>query len=147
MLLTITTGHKPATDLGYFLHKHPDRLQSFELSFGQAHVFYPEANEHHCAACLLLDVDPVGMVRGKRRDGNSSFLLGQYVNDRPYVASSFMSVAISQVFDRVSLTIPFGENSNSIAKTKKKSQKQGVWQKSSVLNIDFLRFFSPPQFS
>ncbi|MDX1929138.1 MAG: 3' terminal RNA ribose 2'-O-methyltransferase Hen1 [Pirellulaceae bacterium] len=98
MLLTIATDHSPATDLGYLLHKHPARLQSFDLSFGQAHVFYPEASEHRCEACLLLDVDPVGMIRGKRRDGNEAFSLGQYVNDRPYVASSFLSVAISQVY-------------------------------------------------
>ena len=96
MLLTISTQHEPATDLGYLLHKHPDRLQTFDLSFGTAHVYYPEVGQDRCAACLLLDVDPVGMVRGKNR--NQSFLLGQYVNDRPYVASSFMSVAISQVF-------------------------------------------------
>lgn len=96
MLLTISTQHEPATDLGYLLHKHPDRLQTFDLSFGKAHVFYPEAGQDRCAACLLLDVDPVGMARGKNR--SHSFLLGHYVNDRPYVASSFMSVAISQVF-------------------------------------------------
>lgn len=96
MLLTITTEHQPATDLGYLLHKHPARVQSFRLSFGEAHVFYPEATEDRCVVSLLLDVDPVGMIRGKRRD--SSFLLGHYVNDRPYVASSFMSVAVSQVF-------------------------------------------------
>jgi 3' terminal RNA ribose 2'-O-methyltransferase Hen1 len=96
MLLTISTAHTPATDLGYLLHKHPDRFQSFDLSFGQAHVFYPEVSEDRCSVCLLLDVDPVGMVRGRQPD--QSFLLGHYVNDRPYVASSFMSVAISQVF-------------------------------------------------
>ena len=96
MLLTISTTHEPATDLGYLLHKHPERCQSFELSFGQAHVFYPEVSEERTSAALLLDVDPVGMVRGKSRE--QSFLLGQYVNDRPYVASSFLSVAISQVF-------------------------------------------------
>lgn len=96
MLLTITTTHNPATELGYLLHKHPDRFQSFDLSFGKAHVFYPEVAEDRCAACILLDVDPVGMVRGRNR--NQSFLLGHYVNDRPYVASSFMSVAISQIF-------------------------------------------------
>ena len=65
MLLTITTTHRPATDLGYLLHKHPERFQSFDLSFGKAHVFYPEASAERCTACLLLDVDPVGMVRGK----------------------------------------------------------------------------------
>jgi 3' terminal RNA ribose 2'-O-methyltransferase Hen1 len=95
MLLTITTTHQPATDLGFLLHKHPNRLQSFELSFGKAHVFYPEASEERCTACLLLDVDAVGMVRGRHPD--QAFLLSQYVNDRPYVASSFLSVAISQV--------------------------------------------------
>lgn len=98
MLLTISTSieHRPATDLGFLLHKHPDRFQSFDLSFGQAHVFFPEVQDEFCTACLLLDVDPVDMVRGRKRD--QSFLLGHYVNDRPYVASSFMSVAISQVF-------------------------------------------------
>src|SRR5688572_18597189 len=95
MLLTISTTHQPATDLSYLLHKHPDPFQSFELSFGHAHVFYPEVSEDRTTAALLLDVDPVGMVRGKSRD--QGFLLGHYVNDRPYVASSFMSVAISQV--------------------------------------------------
>lgn len=96
MLLTISTTHSPATDLGFLLHKHPDRFQSFDLSFGKAHVFYPEVSEARCTAALLLDVDPVGMVRGKSRD--QRFLLGHYVNDRPFVASSFMSVAISQIF-------------------------------------------------
>ncbi len=94
MQLTITTTHRPATDLGYLLHKHPDRFQSYDLSFGQAHVFYPEATAERCRACLLLDLDPVGMVRGK---GQAEGLLDQYVNDRPYVASSLLSVAIAQV--------------------------------------------------
>jgi 3' terminal RNA ribose 2'-O-methyltransferase Hen1 len=96
MLLTISTTHNPATDLGHLLHKHPDRCQSFELSFGQAHVFYPESGDERCTACLLLDVDAVRLVRG-RGDWRGG-MLDQYVNDRPYVASSFMSVAISQVF-------------------------------------------------
>ena len=95
MLLTLTTTKRPATDLGYLLHKNPARCQSFPLSFGQAHVFYPEAAEDRCTAALLLDVDPVAMVRG--RGGVSRTVLAQYVNDRPYVASSFMSVAIAQV--------------------------------------------------
>lgn len=95
MLLAISTTHGPASDLGYLLHKHPDRFQSFDLSFGKAHVFYPELSDARATAAILLDVDPVGLVRGKGRE--ASFSLGQYVNDRPYVASSFMSVAISQV--------------------------------------------------
>jgi len=96
MLLTITTTHNPASDLGYLLHKHPDRCLSFDLSFGKAHVFYPEVGAERCSACLLLEVDTVGMVRGK--NANAGFALAQYVNDRPYAASSFMSVAIAQVF-------------------------------------------------
>jgi 3' terminal RNA ribose 2'-O-methyltransferase Hen1 len=96
MLLTITTTHRPASDLGFLLHKHPDRCQSFDLSFGKVHVFYPEVGSERCSACLLLDVDAVGMVRGK--SASTSFLLAQYVNDRPYAASSFMSVAIAQIF-------------------------------------------------
>ena len=93
MLLTLSTTHFPATDLGYLLHKHPDRCQTFDLSFGQAQVFYSEATVDRCTAVLLLEVDPVRLVRG--RSGAS---LEHYVNDRPYVASSFLSVAIAQVF-------------------------------------------------
>jgi 3' terminal RNA ribose 2'-O-methyltransferase Hen1 len=96
MLLTITTTHQPASDLGFLLHKHPDRCQSFDLSFGKARVFYPEVGAERCSACLLLDVDLVGMVRGK--NSNANLMLAQYVNDRPYAASSFTSVAIAQVF-------------------------------------------------
>ena len=96
MLLNITTTHQPATDLGYLLHKHPDKCQTFSISFGQAHVFYPEATIERCTAALLLDIDPVELVRGKPSVKDS--LLKQYISDRPYVASSFMSVAISKVF-------------------------------------------------
>src|SRR5438876_6673429 len=96
MLLTITNTHQPATDLGYLLHKNPARLHTFELSFGKAHVFYPEASDERCTAALLLDIDPVGLVRGRRGPGSEG--LEQYVNDRPYVASSFLSVALSQIF-------------------------------------------------
>ncbi len=92
MLLTLTTTHSPATDLGFLLHKHPGKLQSFTLNFGQAHVFYPEASDDRCTAALLLDLDPVALVRGR------GSLLDQYVNDRPYVASSFLSVALAEVF-------------------------------------------------
>src|SRR5262245_58475146 len=94
MLLTITSAQPPASDLGFLLHKHPDRCQSFDLSFGKVHVFLPEVGVERCSACLLLDVDPVGIVRGK----NANLMLAEYVNNRPYAASSFMSVAIAQVF-------------------------------------------------
>ncbi|HEX6360928.1 3' terminal RNA ribose 2'-O-methyltransferase Hen1 [Actinophytocola sp.] len=92
MLLNITTTHRPAADLGYLLHKHPDRAQRFDVSTGTAHVFYPEVTEERATATLLLEVDPVGLAR---RDGDT---LGQYVNDRPYAASSLLSVAIGKVF-------------------------------------------------
>lgn len=95
MLLTISTTHRPATDLGHLLHKNPERLQSFSLAFGQAHVFYPDASDERCTAALLLDVDPVGLIRRGVRFAR----LDQYVNDRPYVASSFLSVAIARVFN------------------------------------------------
>lgn len=94
MLLTITTTYRPATDIGYLLHKNPANVQSFSLSFGKAHVFYPEATADCCTAALLLDVDTVSLVRGRDR----ALALDQYVNDRPYVASSFLSVAIAEVY-------------------------------------------------
>ena len=98
MLLTISTIYSPATDLGYLLHKHPARIQSFPLTFGQAHVFYPEARPEKCTAALLLDVDSVGLVRRPHGQFAENFALAQYVSDRPYVASSFLSVALSRVF-------------------------------------------------
>lgn len=98
MLLTLTTTHTPATDLGYLLHKNPAKAQSFALSFGAAHVFYPEATEGRCTAALLLDVDPVALVRGSGGRSGEGRTLAQYVNDRPYVASSFLSVALAQVY-------------------------------------------------
>lgn len=97
MLLTITNTRPPATDLGYLLHKNPDKIQSFDLSFGHVHVFYPEASEGRCTAALLLDVDPVALVRTRRGPAGEGGALEQYVNDRPYVGSSFMSVAIARV--------------------------------------------------
>lgn len=94
MLLTITTTHAPAHELSYLLAKHPAKLQTFQLSHGQAHVYYPEVSEARTTAALLLDLDSVGLVRGKQ---GSEGTLAQYVNDRPYVASSFLAVAIAQV--------------------------------------------------
>jgi 2-polyprenyl-3-methyl-5-hydroxy-6-metoxy-1,4-benzoquinol methylase len=101
MLLSITLTEPPATDLGYLLHKHPDRLQSFAVSAGQAHVFYPEAAEQRCTAAVLLEIDPITLVRGHRRAGSGSteaFSLAEYVNDRPYAASSMLAVALGKVF-------------------------------------------------
>jgi len=97
MLLTVSTTHQPATDLGYLLHKNPARIQTEELTFGKAHVFYPDADENLCTAALLVDVDPIGLVRGRGPAGEGG-QLEQYVNDRPYAANSFLSVAMSRVF-------------------------------------------------
>ena len=98
VLLTITTTASPATDLGYLLFKHPAKVQSSNLPVGRAHVFYPEANEERCTAALLLEVDPIGLVRGHRFGGADAFSLGQYVNDRPYASSSMLAVALGRVF-------------------------------------------------
>jgi 3' terminal RNA ribose 2'-O-methyltransferase Hen1 len=99
MLLTITSTASPATDLGFLLHKNPDRVHEKALSFGMARVCYPEATSERCTAALIVDIDPVQLVRGRRGgpQGNG-FSLSQYVNDRPYAVSSFMSVAINRVF-------------------------------------------------
>jgi 3' terminal RNA ribose 2'-O-methyltransferase Hen1 len=102
VLLTVTTTQAPATDLGFLLHKHPGRVQTFGVSLGQAHVFYPEQSNERCTAALLLEVDPVALVRGKSGSGDG-FTLGQYVNDRPYAASSMLAMALKDVF-RTALT-------------------------------------------
>jgi 3' terminal RNA ribose 2'-O-methyltransferase Hen1 len=98
MLLNITTTHQPATDLGHLLRKNPGRLQSFELTFGKANVFYPEATHERCTVALQIEVDPVALVRNRRGPAGEGRALEQYVNDRPYAASSFLSVAIAEVF-------------------------------------------------
>jgi 3' terminal RNA ribose 2'-O-methyltransferase Hen1 len=101
VLLTISTSRPaadvPATDLGYLLHKHPDRVQEFRQSFGTARVFYPEATDERCTAVLALDVDPIRLARSRRKDA-PDFSLSQYVNDRPYAASSLLGVALADVF-------------------------------------------------
>jgi len=98
VLLSITTTHQPATDLGFLLHKNPERVQTTDMSFGQVHVVYPEASAERCTAALLVEIDPVGLVRDRKGPKGNDFSLDQYVNDRPYAASSFLSVAINKVF-------------------------------------------------
>jgi 3' terminal RNA ribose 2'-O-methyltransferase Hen1 len=97
MLLTITTTHVPATDLGYLLRKNPTRCQTTKIAFGDVHIFYPEATQNRCTAAILVEIDPIGMIRGRKRQ-RSGLPLDQYVNDRPYVSSSFLCVALAQVF-------------------------------------------------
>jgi len=99
MLLTISTTHSPATDLGYLLHKSPfaEAPHEVSLSYGRAHVFYPEATQARCTAALLVELDPIALVRGRGPDGEGA-PLAHYVNDRPYAASSFLAVAIGSAF-------------------------------------------------
>jgi len=94
MLLTISTTHRPATDLGYLLHKNPENVHEAKLAFGSTHMFYPEASDERCTFALLLDIDPIGLVR--RRQKHADRTLEHYVNDRPYAASSFLSVAMAR---------------------------------------------------
>jgi 3' terminal RNA ribose 2'-O-methyltransferase Hen1 len=98
MLLTISYTGNPATDLGHLLHKSPFRIHSTEQVFGKSHVFYPEATPQRCTAALLIEIDPIGLVRDRRGPSGEGFSLEQYVNDRPYIASSFLSVAIARTF-------------------------------------------------
>jgi 3' terminal RNA ribose 2'-O-methyltransferase Hen1 len=98
MILTITYTGQNATDLGYLLHKSPFRVHTFEQPFGSTHVFYPEATAERCTAALVLEIDSIGMVRGRRGPGGEARMLEEYVNDRPYAASSFLSVAIARTF-------------------------------------------------
>ncbi|MEM9879768.1 MAG: 3' terminal RNA ribose 2'-O-methyltransferase Hen1, partial [Pseudomonadota bacterium] len=95
MLLKIATTHPPATDLGFLLRKNPTNVHRADLSFGQSVIFYPEAHENRCEAALVLDVDPIKLVRGHRGQSRQT-LLDHYVNDRPYAASSFLSVAMTR---------------------------------------------------
>lgn len=98
MLLTLSTTHRPATDLGYLLHKNPSRLQSVELSCGVAHVFYPEASDEKCTVAVLVEIDPVKLVRGRRGPSGDGGRFDQYVNDRPYTANSYLSSALLEFF-------------------------------------------------
>lgn len=98
MILTIASKTGPASDLGYLLHKNPSSVQSFDLSFGKAQVFYPESSEDYCRCALVLEVDSLALCRQANANKSTGFALSQYVNDRPYCASSFLSVAIAQVF-------------------------------------------------
>ena len=93
MLLTLTTTHTPATDLGFLLMKHPDNVHTADLAFGVATLFYPEATEARCTAALMVEVDPIELVRGR---GGAPGIEDQYVNDRPYAASSLLTVAIGR---------------------------------------------------
>lgn len=120
MLLTITSTYLPASDISFLFHKHPAKIQEFEITGGKALVFYPEVSEQVCTIALLLDIDPIGLVRRNGGPAGNEFALEQYVNDRPYVASSLMSAAIAKAFssalngrckdkpELVGVSMPFG---------------------------------------
>ena len=97
MLLTLTTTHRPATDLGFLLHKHPDRVFTFTLPMGHAQVFYPEVGDERCTVALMVELDPVELSRGRASQGSGA-PLEPYVNDRPYAASSFLTGALREAF-------------------------------------------------
>ncbi|CAL4858708.1 hypothetical protein MMM2322_00346 [Microbacterium sp. MM2322] len=100
MLATVTyapTDGQDATALGFLMYKHPAKVQTFSAPVGDIHVFYPEATPDRCTVAVMLEVDPIALVRNKRFRGDAG-ALGHYVNDRPYVASSMLAVAIGTVF-------------------------------------------------
>ncbi|MXW94706.1 MAG: 3' terminal RNA ribose 2'-O-methyltransferase Hen1 [Acidimicrobiaceae bacterium] len=96
MLVSLTSTSPVATDLGFLLHKHPDRVRSVDVGFGRAHVFYPEATARRCTATTYVEVDPLGRTRHRGR--RSARGLEPYLNDRPYAASSMLSVALGRLF-------------------------------------------------
>lgn len=96
MLVSLTSTTPVATDLGYLLHKHPDRVRSVDVGFGRAHVFYPEATPQRCTATTCVEVDPFGRTR--HRQHRRAQGLEPYLNDRPYAASSMLSVALGRLF-------------------------------------------------
>src|SRR5688572_24906472 len=98
MLLTLSTTHEPATDLGFLLHKNPERVHTTDMPFGTVTVVYPEATAERCTAALLVEIDPVGLVRDRKGPKGNQYSLAHYVNDRPYAASSFLSVSMNKVF-------------------------------------------------
>ena len=102
MFLTLATDlagvDAPASDFGFLLHKNPARPQGIEITGGTAQVFYPEASDDRCTAAVLLEIDPIALVRSGRGKAPEGFTLGQYVNDRPYAASSLLAVALGKLF-------------------------------------------------
>jgi 3' terminal RNA ribose 2'-O-methyltransferase Hen1 len=98
VLLTLSTTHVPATDLGYMLVKHPDRVHQFDIPTGTAYVCFPEASPQRCTAALILEVDPARLAGTDRRRRHDGFTLGRFVNDRPYAASSLLAGALNRAF-------------------------------------------------
>jgi hypothetical protein len=98
MLLTISYQGDQSTDLGYLLHKSPFRMHTLEQVFGQSHVFYPEVHAERTTAVLALNIDAIGLVRDRHGPSGEAHQFEEYVSDRPYAASSILSVAIARTF-------------------------------------------------
>ncbi|MCQ3806499.1 MAG: hypothetical protein KTV16_04265 [Acidimicrobiia bacterium] len=96
MLVSLTSTAPEASDLGFLLHEHPDRVRSVDVGFGRADVFYPEATPQRCTATLFVEVNPIDLARGSKARQPQG--LAPYVNDRPYVSSSMLSVALGRLF-------------------------------------------------
>ncbi|HEU0028886.1 MAG TPA: 3' terminal RNA ribose 2'-O-methyltransferase Hen1 [Ktedonobacterales bacterium] len=94
MLLTLTRHAPNAADIGYVLGKNPASVFQREFSGGVVWAFYPEVSDEHVTIALVTEIDPIALVRGPAPLTH----LGQYINDRPYVASSLTSVALRVAF-------------------------------------------------
>jgi 3' terminal RNA ribose 2'-O-methyltransferase Hen1 len=94
LLITLTCHAPTAPDIGYLFGKNPASLFMREFSGGRVLVFYPEVTDDHLTIALLTEIDPVALVR----TASGAHGLDQYVNDRPYVASSLTSVALNVAF-------------------------------------------------
>ncbi|WNJ18733.1 3' terminal RNA ribose 2'-O-methyltransferase Hen1 [Pontibacter sp. G13] len=98
MILKITQYGGDPNTLGFLLHKHPDRVQSVSLPAGKATICYPVKEADRITMVLVLELDGHALARKARSHRKGDFALAQYVNDRPFVASSLMSTAIAQGF-------------------------------------------------
>lgn len=94
MLITLTCETPNAPEIGYLLGKNPASVFRREFSAGTVWVFYPAVSEQRVTIALVTEIDAVGLVRGPA----ALTSLDSYVNDRPYVASSLTSVALSTAF-------------------------------------------------
>ena len=98
VLLTITT-HQPATDLGFLLHKNPERLHDggAVVRAGARRSTRRRPTSAAPPRCSSRSTRSAWSATARAR-GQRVRRCAQYVNDRPYVASSFLRVAISKLF-------------------------------------------------
>jgi RNA repair, ligase-Pnkp-associating, region of Hen1 len=94
-MILISTSHYLATDLGYLLHKNPANIYDRPTTFGRVKVFFPVATPEIATAVLVAELDTVKLVLGR---ASSSSLAERYINDRPYTANSYLSVALADAY-------------------------------------------------